>query len=452
MPEPSNTLAPSMAADSTDRVCIVGAGSSGIATAKVFHQYGIPFDCFEKGSAIGGNWRFRNDNGMSSSYSSLHINTSKEKMAYSDFPMPESYPDYPHHAQIVEYFESYVDHFGFREHITFGTEVVSIEPIADGRWRVTVDGGNGPESREYAAVAVANGHHWCARWPDFPGQLDGKVMHSHDYETPEGFEGKRVLVVGIGNSGVDIACETSRIAEKVFLSTRRSAHILPKYAFGKPIDHLTGPRGSKMPLALQRRFFELVLGISRGPQAKFGVPEPEHHILQAHPTISADLLNLVGHGKITMRPNLERLDGDGVVFVDGTREEVDIVVYATGYHIRFPFLSDQLLDTGHNRVDLFRHVIHPDLPGLYFVGLIQPLGAIMPLAEAQSEWLARLVLGQARLPDRDTMRKEIRRDRKAMRKRYVTSDRHTIQVDFFPYLHQIQREMKRRPADSPGRS
>lgn len=429
-----------------DRVCIIGAGSSGIATAKVFSDFGIDYDCFEKGSAIGGNWRFRNDNGMSSSYASLHINTSKEKMAYSDYPMPEEYPDYPHHSQIVDYFESYVDHFGFRDRLTFSTEVKSVQPTEDGRWKVTVEDGAGERSRVYGAVAVANGHHWCARWPDFEGDFEGEVMHSHDYETPEGFEGKRVLVVGIGNSGVDIACETSRIAEKVFLSTRRSAHILPKYAFGKPIDHLTSPRGAKMPLAIQRRFFELVLNIARGPQERFGVPEPEHHILQAHPTISADLLNLVGHGKITMKPNLERLDGDGVHFVDGSREEIDIVVYATGYHIRFPFLDDSILDPRNNHVGLYRHVVHPAHPGLYFIGLVQPLGAIMPIAEAQSRWVARLLLGKTGLPDDATMRKEIERDRRAMNERYVTSSRHTIQVDFYPYMNQIHREMERSPS------
>ena len=256
-------------------------------------------------------------------------------------------------------------------------------------------------------------------------------------------ENKKVLIVGIGNSAVDIACETCRVAEKVFLSTRRSAHILPKYAYGKPIDHFTTPLGSKMPLAVQRRFFETVLGVSRGPQERFGVPLPEHHILQAHPTISAELLNLVGHGKITMKPNVEKLDGGSVCFVDGSREEVEIAVYATGYHIDFPFLDPAILDPEGNQVGLYRHVAHPAHPGLYFIGLVQPLGAIMPLAEAQAEWVSRLLTGRATLPGREEMEREIEKDRQAMRRRYVTSDRHTIQVDFYPYLHQIEREMRR---------
>lgn len=429
------------------KVCVVGAGSSGIVAAKVLAGHGIDFDCFEKGSGIGGNWRFRNDNGMSASYASLHINTSKEKMAYSDFPMPDDYPDYPHHSQILDYFEHYVDHFKLRDRIRFQTEVRSIEPTDSGRWKVEVEGPNGPGTHDYDAVLVANGHHWSPRMPEppVPGSFDGRVFHSHDYETFEGFEGKRALIVGIGNSAVDIACEVCRVADATFLSTRRSAHILPKYAFGKPIDHFTSPAGAKAPLAVQRKFFELVLGISRGSQASFGVPVPDHHILQAHPTISADLLNLVGHGKIRMKPDLERLDGDGVVFVDGSREQVDIVVYATGYKIRFPFLDPELLKTAANEVQLYRHVVHPDLKGLYFLGLIQPLGAIMPLAEAQAEWIGRLLTDQAGLPDRQSMFRAIEEDREKTRRRYVTSKRHTIQVDFYPYLHQIQKEMRRRP-------
>ncbi|MEO1369346.1 MAG: NAD(P)/FAD-dependent oxidoreductase, partial [Acidobacteriota bacterium] len=248
--------------------------------------------------------------------------------------------------------------------------------------------------------------------------------------------------VGIGNSGVDISCELSRVASKVFLSTRRSAHILPKYAWGRPIDHYTSPGGAKLPLAIQRRFFELILGLSRGNQEHYGVKAPDHHILAAHPTISADLLNLVGHGRITMKPNLERLDGDGVRFVDGTREAVDRIIFATGYRISFPFFDASILAPERNEVPLYRKVVHPDHEGLFFIGLVQPLGAIMPIAEVQSQWMAKLLSGAVALPNRKGMERAIRQDRDKMRRRYVTSDRHTIQVDFYPYLDQLQREMR----------
>lgn len=430
---------------STPHVCVIGAGSSGIVAAKTLAEQGISYRCLEKGSGIGGNWRFRNDNGMSASYRSLHINTSKERMAYADFPMPDHFPDYCHHSLVLEYFENYVDHFGIRPQIEFETEVLSVLPTEDERWVVKSRGPEGERDETFDAVLVANGHHWCPRWPEpaFPGVFDGNAFHSHDYETFEGLEERRVLVVGIGNSGVDIACELSRVSEAVFLSTRRSAHILPKYALGKPIDQFTSRRSARTPIALQRRFFELVLGLAQGNQEGYGVPKPDHHILQAHPTISAELLNLVGHGKIKMKPNVELLDGDGVQFVDGTREVVDTIIWATGYKISFPFLERSTLDPDDNEVGLYRYVVHPDRPGLYFIGLIQPLGAIMPLAEVQSQWIANVLAGKVALPDVATMKRRIEEDRERMRKRYVTSKRHTIQVDFYPYMDLIESEMKR---------
>ena len=424
---------------SDEKVCIIGAGSSGIVAAKTLHENGVPFDVYERGSGIGGNWRFRNDNGMSAAYASLHINTSKTRMAYSDYPMPEDYPDYPHHSQILEYFENYVDHFGFRDKIRFKTTVDQCRPTEDGGWEVTLEGG---ETQRYRGLMVANGHHWSPKSPDFPGEFHGRVRHSHEYETPEGLEGQRVLVVGIGNSGVDIACESSRHAAKTFLSTRRSAHILPKYAFGRPIDHFSSPAAGKLPLALQRLGYDVILKVSRGPQETFGVPEPDHHILQAHPTISADLLNLVGHGRIQMKPDLERLEGDRVRFADGSVETIDEIIYATGYKVSFPFFESDVIDTSENEVPLYRFVVHFDLPHLYFIGLVQPLGAIMPLAEAQSRWVAKLLTGECRLPDRPKMEKGYQNDREAMARRYVKSTRHTIQVDFFPYLEQLDREVR----------
>ena len=179
-----------------DKACVIGAGSSGIASCQVLHSRGIPFDCFEKGSGVGGNWRYMNDNGMSSAYRSLFINTSRNLMAYRSYPMPEELPDYPHHTQIARYFDDYVDHFGFREAIRFRTEVQRVEPDPGGGWAVTLDDGS---THRYGAVFVANGHHWNPRRPDFPGEFDGQVVHSHDYRTPDGYEDRDVLVLGFGN-------------------------------------------------------------------------------------------------------------------------------------------------------------------------------------------------------------------------------------------------------------
>jgi dimethylaniline monooxygenase (N-oxide forming) len=433
------------------RVCVIGAGSSGIAAAQVLHARGIPFDCFEVGSSVGGNWRYLNDNGMSSAYRSLHINTSRQQMEYKAFPMPADLPDYPSHWQIAQYFDAYVDHFGFRDKIAFRTEVVKVEPAAGG-YAVTLRSSNQrgepgePEVRSYSDVVVANGHHWDPRWPEpsYPGAetFPGDQLHAHYYRTPDVLEGKRVLVLGIGNSASDIAVESSRVAEETYLAMRRGAHVVPKYMFGVPTDHLTDSPLARGPVALQRLGLAALLRLSQGRMTDYGLPKPDHAVLHAHPTVSDDLLTRLGHGDISVRPNIDRFEGSKAFFVDGTAAEVDTVIYCTGYKVTFPFLDERFLPARDNHVDLYRRVVSPDHAGLYFVGLVQPIGAIMPLAEAQSAWVADLVSGAGTLPSYDEMRRQIRIYDERLARRYVASKRHTIQVDFHAYLAEIARERR----------
>ena len=429
------------------KACVIGAGSSGIVAAQVLAARGIDFDCFEKGSKVGGNWRYENDNGMSSAYRSLHINTSRRVMAFKTLPMPESYPDYPDHFQMAAYFDEFVEHFALRRRIRFRTAVVKVEPVGE-EWDVTVrDEDGGEETNRYGAVLVANGHHWDPRWPEpaFPGAegFAGEQIHAHHYREPDVLPGKRVLVLGIGNSAVDIAVESSRIAERTFLATRRGAYVLPKYIDGKPIDEVLTPLTSRAPLSAQRFFTKRKLGVAVGDVTSYGLPKPDHKLFDAHPTVSSELLPRLGHGDVTAKPNIERYAGGNTVrFVDGSAEEIDLVVYCTGYKITFPFFDPSLLAAPDNRFPLYRRVASVERPGLFFIGLIQPLGPIMPLAEAQSEWVADLLGGRAQLPSVPVMREEIVNDEEAQRKRFVASKRHTVQVDFYPYLREIQRERK----------
>ncbi|MBW8059156.1 MAG: NADPH-dependent L-lysine N(6)-monooxygenase [Solirubrobacterales bacterium] len=428
---------------------MIGAGSSGIAACQVLDARGIAFDCFEKGSEVGGNWRYENDNGMSSAYRSLHINTSRGLMAYATYPMPEDYPDYPNHFQIAAYFDDYVDRFGLREKIRFRTEVVSVEPAPEGRWDVTVADRDGRrETNRYRAVLVANGHHWDPRWPGppFPGAegFAGEQMHAHHYREPDVLEGKRVLVLGIGNSATDIAVESSRIADKTFLAMRRGAYVLPKHLGGKPTDEAASALLTRLPLSVQRFFLSRLLGLAFGEMTSYGLPEPDHKLFEAHPTVSAELLSRLGHGDIEVKPNIANFPGGRTVrFTDGSEEEVDLVVCCTGYKITFPFFDPSLISAEDNRLPLYHRVVSVEHPGLFFIGLIQSLGAIMPIAEAQSEWVAGLLEGRGELPSAAKMRAEIAAAERKMRKRYVASKRHTIQVDFHPYLREIRRERKR---------
>jgi dimethylaniline monooxygenase (N-oxide forming) len=423
--------------------CVIGAGSSGIAAAKALAERGFEFDCFEKSDRVGGNWVFGNRNGVSAAYRSLHINTSRDRMAYSDFPMPSSLPDFPHHTQIAAYFNDYVDHFGLRERITFETAVEHAVP-EDGGWRVTLDSG---ESRRYDALLVANGHHWDARWPDPPFEgaeaFAGRQLHSHEYtgDDPALFTDRHVVVLGMGNSAMDIAVDASFAATATYLAARRGAWILPKYLFGRPIDSY--PASPRVPWRVRRRVAEAALRVSLGDMERYGLPKPDHRFMEAHPTVSDDILSRIAHGTIVPKPNLARLTGRTAVFADGSEVDADVVVYCTGYKVTFPFFDEALIAAPDNDLPLFRRVFHPDVPSVFFIGLLQPLGAIMPLAEAQAEWVCDHLAGRYALPERNAMWADIAAERARMFKRYVKSKRHTMQVDAEDYLYGLERERRR---------
>lgn len=418
--------------------CVIGAGSSGITVCKALLERGIPFDCFEKSDDVGGVWYYNNPTGLSAAYRSLHINTSKQIMQYSDFPMPEAWPVYTSHAHVHQYFRDYVEHFGLRDKITFNTGVEHCARQSDGRWAVRISTG---ETRTYDALFVCNGHHWDPRWPEppFPGQFDGTVMHAHDYRTPEFLSGKRLLLLGLGNSAMDIAVEASYLAEKVYLASRRGTHIFPKYLWGVPTDHWLQPW---VPAWLAEPVFTLMLRLQQGKVENYGLPRPEHSLMQAHPTISSTILDRIGHGAIVPKPNIAELCGDRVRFTDGSTEAVDVLIYCTGYKVTFPFFDQNFLAAHDNDLPLYRRMIHPDYPGLFFIGLYQPLGAIFPLAEVQGVIGAEYLLGRYRPPARDAMLRDMEDERARMHRRYVASKRHTMQVDFYPFMRQLQRELR----------
>jgi dimethylaniline monooxygenase (N-oxide forming) len=324
---------------SIPEICVIGAGSSGVTVAKALHQRGVAFDCFEKGSDIGGMWRYENDSGLSSAYASLHIDTSRDNLGYSDFPIPKSMPDFLSHAQFLKYLESYADHFGIRKLVTFKTAVEAVKPAPNERWNVHLSTG---EVRTYNKVIIANGHLWDPRTPAFPGEFSGEAIHSHYYRTAAPFEGKSVLVVGLGNSAVDIAVDLARRARSVTMSTRRSAWIMPKYLMGYPVDQWSGflSRRLHLPTRVTRKIMSRLIRLGVGDQRRFGLKRPEHPMWREHATLSQELLPYLGHGWISMKPNISRLEGKEIAFEDGSRESFDAIIYATGYKATFPFLDE----------------------------------------------------------------------------------------------------------------
>lgn len=425
------------------KTAIIGAGSSGLTVLKALREAGVPAVCFEKGSKVGGNWVFGNDNGQSRIYRSLRINTSRDRMQFSDFPMPADYPDYASHAQVSRYFEAYADAFELRPGIRFRARVERVEPSPGAGYRLTTDDG---QRHEVDAVVVANGHHWDPAWPDPPppGHFDGVVMHSHHYVSPSephALGDARVVVVGIGNSAVDIASELTRSGAEVTLSVRRGAWVLPKHVFGRPIDQ-PGILPKNLPEDVKTSIAELWYRLRVGAPAEFGLPTPDHRLGHAHPTLSDDLLPLLRSKRLSARPAIRELSGKRVRFVDGTSLEADAIVYCTGYRVTFPFFEPSFVSAPDNELPLFLRCFHLEHSGLMFAGLAQPLGAIMPLVEAQGRLFAACLRGDYELPGAAEMRERARREREHVRRRFVASRRHTMQVDLDEYVEDVARELR----------
>lgn len=434
------------------RACIIGAGTSGLICAKVFKEHGIPYDCFEKGSGLGGIWRFKNDNGMSTCYRSLHINTSKRMMVLSDFPFKDSVAEYPTHEEILDYFEEYTDHFGIRDSIEFKTEVKHVSRTDEGTWRVEISKPDKPahEVRYYDFVAVVNGHHWDPRLPKFPGKFNGIEMHAHHYvdsEDPHDLRDKRVVIVGMGNSAMDIACELAHRGQgagKVFLAQRSGVWIVPKILGNTPQDEfvrhpMVEPtpwekfRRKYIPVELRRKIggtiTEAVINMAMGKPSRVGLKDPKEPLSMRHPTISSEIHNRLVHGDVTPKGNIAELMGKQVKFEDGSVEDVDAIIYATGYNITFPFFDKDFLSAPNNSIPLWQRIFDPRYPDLAFVALVQPLCSMMPIAELQSNFIASYLTGETALPAPAQMESEMRRYDEMMKKRFTNSPSHTIQID-----------------------
>jgi cation diffusion facilitator CzcD-associated flavoprotein CzcO len=429
------------------RVCIIGAGCAGFTTAKRLKDHGIGYDCFEMSDDVGGNWYYRNPNGRSACYASLHIDTSKWRLAFEDFPVPEHFPDFPHHSELLAYFRAYVDHFGLRETITFNTEVTKAHRRDDGLWAVTVSNG---QTRLYDALIVANGHHWNPRWPDpYPGTFAGHQFHAHDYRDPfdpMDMRGKRVVVVGAGNSAMDIASELSQrsITGRLFISMRRGVWVLPKYMNGKPSDKAALP--SWLPLSVGRALAGVAVKKAVGPMERYGLPKPDHEPLTGHPSVSGEFLTRVGCGDIIPKPAIASLDGDHVVFADGSREAADVIIYATGYHLSFPFFDQDRFEPKNNALPLWKRMMQPGVDNLFFMGLAQPLPTLVNLPEQQAKLVAAYLTGMFRLPEPDAMRAQIEADEKVYLGHFYDSPRHTIQIDFAHYVRALRADLIKRRA------
>lgn len=438
----------------TRRVAVIGGGSSGLACIKSCLGEGLEPVCYESSDDIGGLWRFKEnpEPDRASIYHSVIINTSKEMMCFSDFPIPANFPNYMHNSLIMDYFRMYADHFQLIKHIRFNTKVLQVRQRSDfshsGQWDVETENKDGKtEKHIFDAVMICIGHHCHPNLPlhDFPGidTFKGTYFHSRDYKTPEEWRNKKAVVIGIGNSGGDIAVELSRVTKQLYLSTRRGAWILNR----------VGDNGFPLDLHFKRvlDFVQLILpfgvfcGLAerqlnqRFDHALYNL-KPKHRLFSQHPTMNDELPNRILSGTVQVKPNICRLQGSSVEFDDGSVvEDVDLVVFATGYRFSFPFLASHVTSVSGNKASLYKYMFPPELerPTLAIIGLVQPLGAIMPISEMQARWATRVFKGCTKLPSVASMLKDVQCKQETMAKRYVSSQRHTIQVDYLNYMDEI---------------
>lgn len=369
-------------------IALIGAGPMGLACAKVLGEQGIAWQGFELHSDVGGLWDIEGP--RSTMYESAHLISSRTKTEFTDFPMRDEVADYPSHRVLKGYFADFADHFDLRRHIRFGAEVLRVEPLARG-WRVTWREGGVEHTGDYGGVMIANGTLSEPSMPAFKGDFAGELIHSAQYRHPDQLHGKRVLVIGGGNSACDIVIDAVHHGACADLSMRRGYHFVPKYVFGRPADTVGGK--IRLPIAIKRRVDSVILRWFTGDPARVGFPVPDHKLYESHPVVNSLAIFHAGHGDIRVRPDIDRFDGHTVHFKDGTAADYDLVIAATGYLLHYPFIDRALLNWRGAAPHLFLNCMHPERDDLFVMGMVEATGLGWQGRHEQAELVARYIRG-----------------------------------------------------------
>ncbi|WP_039948496.1 flavin-containing monooxygenase [Leptospira fainei] len=430
------------------RVCVVGAGPSGIAAGKNCVQYGLDVVVFEKNDKVGGNWVFNAKTGHSSVYENTHIISSKVWSEYEDFPMPDDYPDYPNHKQLQAYFESYAKHFGVYDKIRFKHTIQKITRTPTGDWKVEFLNAAGKKKTEnFDVLMVANGHHWNPKFPEYEGKFTGKFLHSHDFKgVTEEWRGKDVLIIGGGNSACDVAVESARVAKSVKLSMRSPQWFFPKFLFGMPSDVFAALTPGWIPAKIKQYTLTKLLHLLQGSYKSYGLPENTTLALSHHPTLNSDLLDFIRHGRIVPRPAIKALHGKEVEFVNGMKERYDIICACTGFWTTFPFFDKSFIDFQYaEKIPLYRKMMHADYPNLYFIGLFQPVGCIWPMADYQAKLACLEILGRYQRPK--DLKAAIQYEIDHPHFSFGGGQRHAVEVDYHGFRKDLKSDLLKAGVD-----
>lgn len=365
---------------SENQFLIIGAGPVGLAMAKSLKANHLPYCQVEATDDVGGNWY----HGV---YKSANILSSRKATEYPDYPMPADYPDFPSSEQMHQYYKLYAQHYHLFENIRFNKKVVSVNPTNDSRWLVKFEDG---EENIYKGVIVCNGHHWSRDFPTIDGVFSGESFHSKDYKVPDQLRNKRVLVIGSGNSAFDISSECARVSKKCFLSIRKGIWVFPKTFMGKPLSHFQSAT-LPLPYWLKMKMAKIMIRLAVGSYKDYGFPKPTIGIDQRHPTINTDTLLNIRNGRISVKGAVKKFSGYTVEFENGSSEEVDTIVYATGFKVDFPFLPKSLNRVENKVVKTYGWSMFDDFKGLYIIGWFQPRGGVGSLIAPYADLMAKFI-------------------------------------------------------------
>lgn len=361
---------------------------------RALSRQGLEFVGFEQHTEVGGLWNI--DNPASTVYESAHLISSKSTTAFAEYPMPAGTPDYPGHRHLRTYFRGYAETFGLHRHIQFSTRVTGAAPFGDGGWTVAWEGPDGADSGRFSAVVVASGTLHTPFLPAFKGEFDGEIRHSAQYKKATDLAGKRVLIVGAGNSGCDIAVDAVHHAAAVDISVRRGYYFVPKYIFGRPTDTLN--QGKPLPRPLKQFIDKRLLRMFTGDPHRFGFPRPDHRIYESHPVVNSLILHHLGHGDLAVKPDIDRLEGHTVHFRDGSSREYDLLLCATGYVLNYPFLMPEVLGGHGQSPDLYLNIFSREAENLMVVGMVEASGLGWEGRYRQAELVAAYLAAQRDAP------------------------------------------------------